>query len=301
MQLPVMRLASTFAKQTGSLSATVVQRSLLDAHRGTRDAMWAGAVVAWGLTPGNAQAVVNANPPDDEYYEEPLLDYTERVRPQLEAQNYHGQAREKTVVEQALATYRRERAEAARRAEETRQGSLRALAKFVDDAENRKGPLIKKIKHHIFEAQHEEGVPKGLHAYTNGAVPANATLLLTVGSTASVHVIVWTIAERTPGKCKWSTMFPINLHQGMVCWFLLHKRLPDDYPTGERPAVPPFEWPAIDVGQSGETNFPIYPGHGEAEVRAAIKRGATSSREVTARSVTTLFITVGGREYQVVN
>lgn len=114
-----------------------------------------------------------------------------------------------------------------------------------------------------------------------------------------VHVLVWTKAG-AEGKCKFSTMFPKDMPVGMVCWYLLHKRVAGTYTTAARPLVPPYVWKDITMGQSGDTNFPEYNAT-EAEIRNSIKASFDSYRTTVVKSVTNLFLTKGSKEYLLVN
>jgi hypothetical protein len=82
------------------------------------------------------------------------------------------------------------------------------------------GGLPGGLQGHLLNAGTDaNGRPTGLHAYTNGALPVGAILLDRVGSINSVHQIWWTIAGAGL-VCKWSTMFPANLTEGMVTTIL---------------------------------------------------------------------------------
>ncbi len=114
--------------------------------------------------------------------------------------------------------------------------------------------------------------PTGLHAYTDGALPGGVTVLFTIGDVNQVHLLVWT-NNGVRDRCKWSSMFPRNMRAGQVCWYLLNQRDSANYTSGARLAGTGLVWPAINVGQSGETTYPEYPG-GEAAVRAAVSGAA---------------------------
>jgi hypothetical protein len=88
----------------------------------------------------------------------------------------------------------------------------------------------------------------------------------------------------------------------MVCWYLLNARDSANYRVGNRPAVPPFTWQAITIGQSGTTNFPEYPG-GEAAVRREIETaaGRGNYRTATVSGSTKHYLTSGGVEYTFTN
>jgi hypothetical protein len=82
------------------------------------------------------------------------------------------------------------------------------------------GGLPGGLQGHLMNARVDaQGRPTGLHAYQNGVLPANAILLERVGSINSVHQIWWTTAV-AGNVCKWSTMFPANLTEGMVTTIL---------------------------------------------------------------------------------
>jgi len=275
-----------------------IQRSLLAAHAAHRSEHNAAVTAALArFSPMRAHTVVAAHPPDDRHGKEATWTYIERVRTHLEAAYFRDRDGESEYVDTALTEYRAELVEAARRAEVQQRASLEALTVFEREATRR--PATRDIKTHMFSAEVEGGVPKGLHAYTNGNLPAGVVTVATVGDVNEVHVLVWS-KTGAAGKCKWSTMFPKYMPVGMICWYLLNKRLPDDFTTAARPAVPPFAWKAVTVGQSGDTNYPQYGGS-EADIRNAIKDSVDSHRSVVASGATKLYLTKGGVEYQLMN
>jgi hypothetical protein len=200
-----------------------------------------------------------------------------------------------------LREHREAREAEVRRAAAERERSLQTLAGFETAASNHAQQLIRNVKRHVFNAEmNENDNPTGLHAYTNGVLPRNVTVLLTIGDVNQVHILVWRSTE-SGAKCKWSSMFPKNMPNGMVCWFLLNTRDGGNYRLGNRPLVPPFVWPAINVGQSGTTNFPEYPG-GEAAVRRAIAAaGGANYRTARERGATRYYLTSGDVEYTIAN
>jgi hypothetical protein len=289
----------------------MIQRSLAD-HRAHRDQYNAGLALAYQQAAAArvaealritqmATQVVTAHPPEDEYGNEDVRAYVERVRDHLEAAGFTDKESEWEGIGQALREHRAARMEAARRAAAQRERSLETLAAFEAAADRHAQQLIRNVKEHVFTAEmNDNGNPTGLHAYNNGALPRKVTVLLTIGDVNQVHLIVWRSTD-SGAKCKWSTMFPKNMPNGMVCWYLLNARDGGNYRVGNRPDVPPFVWPAINIGQSGATNFPEYPG-GEAAVRREIAAaGGANYRTAVERGVTRRYLTSGGVEYTIAN
>jgi len=113
-------------------------------------------------------------------------------------------------------------------------------------------------KVHIFNGGFNNGGPKGIHAYRDGALPAGCQIHQTIGGTADVHVIIWSnAASRAVNTCKWSSMFPIQYSQGMVAWYILHHEDAAAYMPGARPTVGIPPWLPIAVGTAGNTEYPI--------------------------------------------
>ncbi len=106
----------------------------------------------------------------------------------------------------ALPALQRAKDEDARRAKHRRVAlAKRTIAELG-------GKLKGRLKGHIFDALTADGSaldkanPTGLHAYTNGALPAGIERVTTVGSQNGIHTLTW----RWAGKpTKDSTMFPI--------------------------------------------------------------------------------------------
>ena len=289
-----------------------IQRSLIADYRAHRDQYNAGLTVAYQQAAAArlaearrisqmATQVVTAHPPDDEYGVEDVYVYIERVRNHLEAAGFNDKETEVQGIRVALADHRAARQEAARRAAVERVQSLATLAAFETAAETHGQQIVRNVKRHVFAAEmNENDNPTGLHAYNNGALPRNVTVMLTIGDVNQVHLIVWRSTE-SGTKCKWSTMFPKNMPNGMVCWYLLNARDGANYRIGNRPLVPPFVWQAINIGQSGATNFPEYPG-GEPAVRRDIAAAAGANYRTAMQSgVTRRYLTSGGIEYTIAN
>ena len=113
---------------------------------------------------------------------------------------------------------------------------------------------------HVVNGGFNNGGPKGIHAYTNGGLPQGITVHRTIGNTNGVHVIIWSNAQsRNVGRCKWSSMFPINYEAGMAAWHILHRQEPGTYQVGARPTIGIPAWVDIEMGTAGNTIFPIDP------------------------------------------
>ncbi len=249
-----------------------------------------------GVTAVEAAQIVTAHPPDDAHFVETAVAYVDRVRPHLTAQGFGDREREWTAITDALRDYRAALAEAARQAALQRQRSQEILDAYATAARTHAQQVIRNVIGHIFTAEVRAAAPSGLHAYTDGVLPANVNVLLTIGNVNQVHILVWTAAG-APGKCKWSSMFPQNMPQGMVCWYILNHRDGAHYRVGDRPAVPPWAWAVIAVGQSGDTNYPDYPG-GEAAARTAISvAGGVNYRTANVNGATRRYLTSGAVEY----
>lgn len=113
---------------------------------------------------------------------------------------------------------------------------------------------------HVFDAEVDVlNRPTGLHAYTNGALPNNVTVLFTHGNVDAVHIIVWTngVAVNGVRYCKWSTMFPRGMPEGVVCFLLL--RAAGIVLANQAPAIGTGYGP-IPIGVAGATRYPIHPG-----------------------------------------
>lgn len=280
------------------LQPRIVQRaSLLEQHRASRDAYNALVTVAYrGVTAVEAARIVTAHPPDDTHFVETAVAYVGRVRQHLVAEGFGDREREWTAITDALRDYRAALAEAARQAALQRQRSQEILDGYATAARTHAQQVIRTVVHHIFTAEVRAAAPSGLHAYTDGVLPDNVNVLLTVGNVNQVHILVWTAAG-AGAKCKWSSMFPQYMPQGMVCWYILNQRDGPHYTTGDRSAVPPHAWMAIAIGQSGATSYPDYPG-GEAAARTAISVAAGANyRTAIVSGATRRYLTSGGTEY----
>jgi hypothetical protein len=253
-----------------------------------------------GVTAVEAARIVAAHPPDDAHLEETAATYVGRVRHHLTAEGFSDRDREWTAIAAALRDYRAARAEAERQAALQRQRSQEILAGYATAARTHAQQVIRTVVDHIFTAEVRAAAPSGLHAYTDGVLPANVNVLLTIGNVNHVHILVWTAAGAA-GRCKWSSMFPQYMPQGMVCWYILHHRDGAHFRTGDRSAVPPHAWAAIAIGQSGTTNYPEYPG-GEAAARTAISvAGGVNYRTAIVSGATRRYLTSGGAEYTFTN
>ena len=96
--------------------------------------------------------------------------------------------------------------------EDARRAKHRRVAQAKRTIAELGGKLKGRLKGHIFDALTADGSaldkanPTGLHAYTNGALPAGIQQVTTVGSQNAIHTLTW----RWAGKpTKDSTMFPI--------------------------------------------------------------------------------------------
>lgn len=115
-------------------------------------------------------------------------------------------------------------------------------------------------RHHVFNAETgTDGRLSGLHAYKDGALPNNVQVLFTHGSTNGVHIIVWTdnVAVNGIRYCKWSSMFPRDMPEAVVCFLLL--RAAGLVEANEAPEVG-TGYGTIAVGGSGDTRYPVHSG-----------------------------------------
>jgi hypothetical protein len=223
------------------------------------------ALLERGVTQQVATRLVAANPPEDDY--EDARGFAARMYDALDAEGFQYRGFELNNIDTALDDYRQQQALLRQQQAQQQQNALALLRDYVTEANQR----IAAIKNHVFHAEFNDYKPKGLHAYTNGGLPAQVQALATYGDVNAVHVIIWThprCVNDGSRYCKWSTMFPKNMPEGMVCWYLLNRRLGNNFPPNQRPsaeAVAPFSWGNLVVGQSGNTNFPEYAG-GEGAV-----------------------------------
>ena len=296
LSLPVARV----------LQPRIVQRaSLLEQHRAARDAYTGALPAAYalynrGVTAVEAARIVTAHPPDDAHFPEAAAAYVDRVRQYLIAEGFNDRGREWTAITDALRDYRAALVEAARQAALQQQRSQEILDGYAAAARDHAQQVIRNVIDHVFTAEVRAAAPSGLHAYTDGVLPANVNVLLTIGNVNQVHILVWTAAGAA-GRCKWSSMFPQYMPQGMVCWYILNHRDGAHYRVGDRAAVPPWAWAVIAVGQSGDTNYPDYPG-GEAAARTAISvAGGANYRTANANGAQRRYLTSGGVEYTFTN
>lgn len=153
-------------------------------------------------------------------------------------------------------------------------------------------------RHHVFNAETgTDGRLSGLHAYKHDALPNGVQVLFTHGSTHGVHIIVWTDNKVVGGVryCKWSSMFPQEMPEEVVCFLLL--RGAGLVEANEAPEVG-TGYGAIAVGGSGDTRYPIHPGAGaiHAILAAAVGNAYTPAGHHLLPS-----LTHGGVVYRINN
>lgn len=125
---------------------------------------------------------------------------------------------------------------------------------------------------HVMDGEVEDNDPKGLHAYTDGALPG-ITVLDTLGNTNSVHIIWWTKGTAVGARrAKWSSMFPTTMSEGMVAAVLQRAEATmGGFPKVVNTSLIGVPFGNITVGKAGATMFPVKGQSGATDAATVTK------------------------------